>query len=95
MRIVRSARAEEDLIEIWAYVARDDESAADRLLDRLERKTRLLGENPKIGRERNDIAVGVRSTVCGSYLLLYRIEADHVELVRYIHMRRSLEGAAR
>jgi toxin ParE1/3/4 len=34
--IVRTSLAEEDLIAIWQYVARDSEAAADRLLDRIE-----------------------------------------------------------
>lgn len=92
MRVIRTARAEKDLVEIWAYVARDDERAADRVLDQLERKTKLLGQNPNIGRERADIAMGVRGIVSGSYLVLYRIGADHVEIVRYVHMRRQLRG---
>jgi toxin ParE1/3/4 len=44
MRIVRTARAEEDLIDIWTDIALDDERAADRVLDVLERKTRFVGE---------------------------------------------------
>ena len=34
--IVRNARAEDDLIAIWLHNARDNEAAADRLLDRFE-----------------------------------------------------------
>jgi len=94
MRIVRTARAEGDLIDIWTYIALDDERAADRVLDVLERKTKLLANNPNIGRERFDIAAGVRSLVSGSYLILYRILGDEVEVVRYVHVRRQLKGLA-
>lgn len=92
MHIVRTARAEEDLIDIWTYIALDDERAADRVLDELERKTTLLARNPNIGRERFDIAAGVRSLVSGSYLILYRILTDEVEVVRYVHVRQQLKG---
>jgi plasmid stabilization system protein ParE len=61
MRLVRTARAEEDLIDIWTYNALDDERAADRVLDELERKTTMLASTPNIRRERFDIAAGVRS----------------------------------
>ncbi|MGH6841508.1 MAG: type II toxin-antitoxin system RelE/ParE family toxin [Methylocella sp.] len=94
MRIVRTDRAEEDLIGIWTYIALDNERAADRVLDDLERKTSSLASNPNIGRERFDIAAGVRSVVSGSYLILYRILTDEVEVVRYVHMRRQLRGLA-
>jgi toxin ParE1/3/4 len=72
----------------------DNERAADRVLDVLERKTRLLANNPNIGRERFDIAAGVRSVVSGSYLILYRILGDEVEVVRYVHVWRQLKGLA-
>jgi toxin ParE1/3/4 len=92
VRIVRTARAEEDLIDIWTYVALDDERPADHVLDALEKKTRLLANNPNIGRERPDIAAGLRSVVSGWYLILYRILGDEAEVVRYVHVRRYLKG---
>ncbi|NUJ80562.1 type II toxin-antitoxin system RelE/ParE family toxin [Methylocystis sp. FS] len=92
MRIARTARAEEDLIEIWSYIAKENETAADRTLDALERKTRLLGLHPHIGRERPDIGKSVRSAISGAYLILYQLLEDRLEVVRYVHMRRRLEG---
>ena len=46
----RTARAEDDLVEIWIYVAHDDHDAADRLLEEIDRKCVLLAENPRLGR---------------------------------------------
>jgi toxin ParE1/3/4 len=37
-----TARAEEDLIDIWLYVAQDNPGAADRLLNEIEEKFPLL-----------------------------------------------------
>lgn len=59
-RLQRTARAEEDLIDIWAYVARDNSAAADRLLDTLDQKSLALARNPQIGMAREDIAPDVR-----------------------------------
>jgi toxin ParE1/3/4 len=42
MKVRHSALAEDDLIEIWLYVATENPDAADRLLDRFERHIRLL-----------------------------------------------------
>lgn len=75
--VVRTARGEEDLIEIWNYIAQDNARAADHVLDQLERRTRLLGRSPLLGRERLDIGAGVRGFVSGSYLILYRIGDAH------------------
>ena len=49
-RVVVSPLAREDLIDIAAYIARDNPLAADRLLDRLHDKSRLLADFPGIGR---------------------------------------------
>lgn len=54
----------------------------------------MLARNPNIGRERLDIAAGVRSLISGSYLILYRILTGEVEVVRYVHVRRQLKWAA-
>lgn len=89
-RLRRTARAEEDLIEIWAYIARDNPKAADRLLDRLDRKSIALAKTPYLGMARNDIAEGVRHFPVGNYLILYRAHDDGVEVVRYVHGRRHL-----
>lgn len=42
--IKRTAQAEEDLIDIWLYIAHDDERAADRVLDDIEEKLLLLAD---------------------------------------------------
>ena len=34
--IRRTAQAEEDLVDIWLYIAQDNPGAADRLLDEIE-----------------------------------------------------------
>jgi len=62
------------------------------MLSALERKTQILGQHPRLGRERNDIAPGARSVFCEPYLSLYPILPDRIEIVRYVHMRRRLEG---
>lgn len=92
LRLQRTARAEEDLIEIWTYIARDSPRAADRLLDRLERKSMMLAQAPRLGMARDDIAEGVRHFPVGNYVILYRLLGDGVEIVRYAHGRRRLRG---
>jgi toxin ParE1/3/4 len=91
-RLRRTARAEEDLIEIWAYIARDNPPAADRLLDLLDEKSRMLAQDPKLGAARDDIAPGVRHFPVGNYLILYRDIGDGVEIMRYVHGMRLLRN---
>jgi toxin ParE1/3/4 len=80
------------LIDIWAYIARDNPAAADRLLDTLDEKSLALASNPQIGMARDDIAPGVRHFPVGRYLILYRDLGDGVEIVRYVHGMRHLQN---
>jgi len=70
--IRRTAQAEEDLIDLWLYIAQDNPGAADRLLDEIEDKCSLLAANPQLGPARPDIAADCRSFPVGRYLILYR-----------------------
>lgn len=92
MRLRRTARAEQDLIDIWRYIARHNEPAANRLLDRIDEKCRLLVRFPEIGPARDDIAPGLRYVPYGSYLILYRLLPNVVEIVRVVHGRRDLSS---
>jgi toxin ParE1/3/4 len=90
-RLRRTAQAEEDLIDIWAYIASDNPAAADRLLDILDEKSQALARNAQIGMARDDVAVGARPFPVGRYLILYRDLGDCVEVVRYVHGMRRLQ----
>lgn len=80
-RVKRTPRAEQDLEDIWFFVAQDNPVAADRLLDRIEQSTKLLADNPHIGPARPDVAPELRYHPVGNYLLLYRIIKNGIEVV--------------
>ena len=88
--IIRTDRADEDLIDIWTGIAVDDPRAADRVLDAIERRWRSLARHPFSGPARDDIAVGIRHLVAGRYLTLYRITDDGVEILRILDGRRKI-----
>ena len=57
-----SVLAEQDLEEIWSYVAEDASPAsADRLIDAILDRVELLAEQPRMGRLRPEFGAGVRS----------------------------------
>lgn len=57
-----SLLAEQDLEEIWTYVAEDASPAtADRLVDAIVDRFDLLSEQPAMGRLRPEFGTGVRS----------------------------------
>ncbi|PPD41356.1 MAG: plasmid stabilization protein [Methylocystis sp.] len=89
-RLRRSARAEQDLIEIWNFIAKDNETAADRIFDLLVAKSELVARSPTIGRLRKEIGEDIRSTLAGSWSIFYRVHPNHVEILRYLHTRRRM-----
>lgn len=89
-RIQRTPRADQDLEEIWFFIAQDDPAAADRWLDTLEERIGLLADNPLMGPARPDIARELRYHPVGNHLLLYRVIQGGVEIVRVVHGARDL-----
>lgn len=85
----RSSRAEADLIEIWAYIAKDDTLAADRQLDRIDAACEMLAENPQGGPSREDLARGLRFYPVGNHLIFYTFAEDGITVVRVLHGARD------
>ncbi len=88
-RAYRSARAETDLIEIWAGIAADDPAAADRLLDQIEEACALLATHPHAGKQRDDLAPGLRVYPVGNYLVFYVPRDDGIAVARILHGARD------
>ncbi|MCP4411758.1 MAG: type II toxin-antitoxin system RelE/ParE family toxin [Gammaproteobacteria bacterium] len=51
--LILSPEAEQDLVDIWIYIAEDSPTNAARYVDKLYKKGLLHAENPKIGTELN------------------------------------------
>ena len=90
-RFTRTAAAERDLAEIWDFIAEYNEAAADRTLREIDARCALLAEHPKMGRDRSEIVLGVRSFPVGSYLIFYRETAQAIEIIRVLHGARNLD----
>lgn len=84
-------RARRDLRDIWRTIAADSESNADRFLNRLVDKIRLLGANPYLGRNRDELKRGYRSFPVGRYLILYRTRTPGIEVAHVLHGNRDLD----
>jgi toxin ParE1/3/4 len=90
VRVYRTKRARDDLLDIWTFIAAEDPSAADSQLDRIDEQCQGLADNPHLGPRRDDVRPGMRYLVVGTYLILYRVVDGDVEIVRIIHGRRDL-----
>jgi len=60
-----SERALSDLAEIWFYFSESSEGVADKVLRQITEKLPKLLEFPQLGKERNDLTIGLRSFPAG------------------------------
>lgn len=65
--VLRSSRAQLDLTEAALRIAEQNLAAADRWLDAIEDKCRLLAQMPELGRKRHELAPELRSLPVGNY----------------------------
>ncbi|MFN4062757.1 MAG: type II toxin-antitoxin system RelE/ParE family toxin [Parazoarcus communis] len=90
-QVRHSASAENDLFEAWLFVAEDSIEAADRLLDQIQADSRALLLQPKMGRARDELAVGLRSWPTSTpYLLFYFVDDDGITVARVLHHARDV-----
>lgn len=88
--LIISPEAEQDLVDIWLYIAEDQPVNADRFLERLEQKAQKLAEFADLGIDRLDLAPGIKSFPVDRYVLYYRPNDNGIELVRVLHGSRDV-----
>ncbi len=66
MKFHLSEPAKEDLSEIGEYIFQNDPAAAERLMQAFLEKFELLTKFPNMGKERNELVVGLRSFPVGN-----------------------------
>ena len=98
MAIRVAPQAEEELDEIWVYVATESGGTdiADRLIGSIADHFLLLSKHPRLGRRRDeDLRPGLRSLSAGSYVVIYRIEGRDVLILHVAHGRRDIQALSR
>jgi toxin ParE1/3/4 len=92
-RVIFTARAREDLLDIWLYVAtHNSEAVADRVYDSIEKSCRSLSNHPQLGRVRPEIQPEARSLVIERWLALYRVTEYGAQIARIIDAARDLSA---
>ncbi len=96
MEVVWTRRAFQRLIEIEAFIARENPHAAQAHTDRLLAETEKLGDFPKMGRELPELpGNGLRELVIGNYRIAYRIHHEAVQILTVFESHRHFpEGDA-
>ena len=94
---ILSPEALQDLDAIWLYIAQDNPSAADRLVEDAYQVCQRLAEHPELGPVRhfqNDDPPGIRFIVIPRFrncLVFYRATGTAVEILRVLHGAQDID----
>lgn len=80
-----------DLAEIHSYIAEDDVSIANNIVDELFEKFEFLAEHPLAGRSRDEIGLHLRSFPHRRYVVFYSQTDFGVEITRVLHSARDID----
>ena len=87
-----SERAQEDLIDIWEFLTEDHPESAKRIMKTFRDKFEMLLKHPLMGRERNEIFIGLSSFPANRYMIFYQPMDYGIEILRVRHGAADLSG---
>ena len=85
LRIQKRPEAENDLDEIWWYIAQANPGNADKFIDEIEAICRKLARFKSMGRNRDELHPGLQSFPVGKYLIFYMPITGGIEIIRVLH----------
>jgi toxin ParE1/3/4 len=89
-----SKEAEQDLEDIWVYLAQRNDIAGDRQVAKLLDRFPMLTQFPTMGVSRDRLLEGLRSFPVKPYIIFYILipdGPDGIEILRIIHQSRDIE----
>ncbi len=78
------------MAEIWDYIAADSIEHADRLIDLIDTKFKVLADQPGMGRSRSELATDLHSFAFGNYTIFYVPLSNGIDVVRVLHGARDI-----
>jgi toxin ParE1/3/4 len=91
-RIVRRPKAEQDLDDIYNWIADQSPANADRYIERIISTIRHVAEMPQMGALRLPNHPKIRSFPVGSHLVFYQLIDSGIEVLRVVHGARDWEN---
>lgn len=86
MKVHWTDTAVEHLTAIRQYISQNSPRYADRVVDRLTRRSRQIAAFPRSGRVVPEIGLGqIREVIEGPYRIMYHIKPDQVDVIAVIH----------
>lgn len=85
----RTETADQDIVEIWTYIAEDNPRAADQTIGKIEAACSMLAGKPLAGRSRSELLPGLRSFPVDNYLIFYHRVKGGISVIRVLHAARD------
>lgn len=86
LKIVQTTLAEQDLIDIWVYIAEEwNFEQADIYLDRLANGINRLIGHQHLWHARDDLRAGYRALPISQHIVFYNATTDEIQVVRVRH----------
>jgi toxin ParE1/3/4 len=82
--------AQADLDGIWDYVAAENPTAADRLLEKSRDAFARLATHPSMGQTRDELRPRLRSISVGKYVVYFQFVDERLRIVRVVHGARDV-----
>jgi toxin ParE1/3/4 len=86
-----SQLAEQDLEDIWVYLAQNNQIAADKQIANILNRLPMLAQFPDMGQVRDDLVEKLRSFLVKPYIVFYIKLDDGIEVVRILHHSRDID----
>ncbi|MDX2072888.1 MAG: type II toxin-antitoxin system RelE/ParE family toxin [Alphaproteobacteria bacterium] len=91
-KYIISEQAQQDMEDIWWYIAQDNPVAADKTSDAIYEAYSLLAEHPYMGHVRKDITrSSLRFWAVYDYLIIYDPRSEPLRVVHVLSGSRDLE----
>ena len=91
MKIVWSPQAADDLVENNKYIARENPEAAIAIVNNIYESRNRIKKFPSQGRVVPEIGQkDIREVFCGSYRIIYQIEAKRILILTIRYMKQKL-----
>ena len=79
-KLIIAPAAQQDLSDIFDYIARDKPIAAANWVETIEQKCMLIATAPEFGEKRPECGSDIRSSAVGRYVVFYRLVSGGIEV---------------
>jgi toxin ParE1/3/4 len=93
LRIAAAARA--DMDSIGEFIRRDNPIRAETFIEEIAAKIETIAERPFSFRARPDLKPRFRSAIHGSYVIVFQVVDEQIEILRVMHGARDIQALFR